>query len=87
MPLVEDKKQFYTAQEISAALGLPVTSVLRWARLGRVPAIKVGGRVLFSREPFDAMFDAVEKAKSECDFINVRMPYRKNASRDGFQTT
>ena len=48
-----------TAQQVSDLLQIPVWTVYEMAKDGRLPGIKIGRHVRFSRKHIEAMFEEV----------------------------
>lgn len=51
-----------TIQQAAEATGFSVVSLYRWARVGTIPARKVGRSVRFSQHDLDAWMNNLKKA-------------------------
>lgn len=48
-------------EEAAEILGINIQTAWRWAREGRIPAVKLGGIYLIDPEKFKALLDGDEK--------------------------
>lgn len=53
-PFSEDPAQLVTPKQAAAMLGQRTQTLWRWARDGRIPAVQVDGRYLYSRVWLDS---------------------------------
>ena len=56
-----DVRRTYGIDEAAAMLGISRASAYEAAHAGEIPSIRIGGRILVPREPFDRMLEGDEK--------------------------
>lgn len=47
------RKRLFDINEISVYLGLSVSAVRKWVRIGRIPFVKLGGKIMFDIQKID----------------------------------
>ena len=55
------EKRFYTVDEIAIYLGLSVSAIRTWVRLGKIPVSKINGGIRFNVEEIDVWIKKINK--------------------------
>jgi len=58
-----EKKRFLTTEEVATLLRTSPRTVARWAKEGRLPAVRIGKQWLFPAEELEALLRAKREEK------------------------
>ena len=62
-------RRYCSIKEISEYTSLPVKTLYEWASTGRIPAIKIGRRVLFDLHDIDEILAGLKRPVNQAEKI------------------
>ncbi len=67
--MIDLKKRYVSVKEVSEYTSLPVSTLYEWSGTGRIPAIKIGRRVLFDLKDIDNLMASLKRNNNQEDKI------------------